>query len=273
MEAFGGGGESGSATASHRQPPFRDVRPSWPVGRRREVAPARRDVHEGGHGEVTGPFFGSDSGEPLFCWACARPLAIEWLAREGFLKSRAEQDGGPFLLSSCPHCRRRLRCERNSAGRHFVSPADDFNALDHLLQYFDADLRRRYWEERAWRARHDEERRRFFEWESGPPRGPSAGGGRRAPEPGASAPGRDDVRVDAPVPTDAVRRALGVVGATARDPWHVVAREFRRQCKLSHPDRFALHEEAYRRVAARRFAALKDAYDLLRREWRPIVDR
>lgn len=216
---------------------------------------------------------GRDGDEPLACWACARPLSLEALRRDGFLKSRAEAAGGPYVLALCPHCRRRVRCERNARGRHFISPADDFNALDHLLQFFDADLRRRYWEEKAWRVRHEEARRRFFEEggaaeASAPPPPdelpPSRSGAR--PTSGKRAPLR------ARAASAAVRRALAVLGAGESDPWPSVARAFRRQCKLCHPDRFALHDEAYRAVAARRFAAVKEAYDLLRREWKDAAE-
>lgn len=221
---------------------------------------------------MTGEFDGRADGETLACWACARPLPLEALTRDGFLKSRSEGAGGPYLLAACPHCRRRLRCERNGSGRHFISPADDFGALDHLLQFFDADLRRRYWEEKAWRARHEEARRRFFDAEktsepNSPPSSPP-------PLPHSGRPNHRTVSsAPAPAAPAAVRRALAVLGVTEREPWESVARAFRRQCKLCHPDRFALHDEAYRAVAARRFAAVKEAYDLLRREWKPASER
>jgi len=212
-------------------------------------------------------------GESLRCWACPARLSLAAIRRDGYLKSREERLGGPFVLAECPSCRRKLRLERNAAGRHLVSPADDFSALDGLLQFFDADLRKRYWEEKAWRAQHEDRRRVFFSEE----RAPAARGGDESGPEAARAKearsGADSERGPQPSAPEGVRRALDVIGAGAGDPWSEVSRAFRRQCKLCHPDRFALHDEAYRTVAARRFAALKEAYDVLRRDWKPFRER
>src|SRR5262245_15200643 len=102
---------------------------------------------------------GSDS---LSCWACHAEIPDHYLALHGILKSRTARLGGPYVTADCPRCRRTLRCERTLKGRGFISPAGDFSAVDHLFGFFDSELKKRYWEERAWWLQNEQRRRAFF---------------------------------------------------------------------------------------------------------------
>ncbi|MBI4600977.1 MAG: hypothetical protein HY721_03365, partial [Planctomycetes bacterium] len=98
------------------------------------------------------------------CWFCDHRLTARQVLRDGILRSRAEEAGGPYRILQCPACGRENLCERTRRGMWFSSPSSKVSFLDYLFsQYLAGEgaeaatlLAAMTW------YRENEERRRYF---------------------------------------------------------------------------------------------------------------
>ena len=98
----------------------------------------------------------------LSCWYCGNGLNLDYLLRDGILRTRRERDGGPYRMYACTFCNRRNHCEKTRQGRWFGSPDSHPMLLDYILGRFigqPQDFIRTV----SWYAANEERRRYFFE--------------------------------------------------------------------------------------------------------------
>jgi hypothetical protein len=229
---------------------------------------------------------------PLACWFCGRPLEVRAVLRDGILRARSEEKGGPFRLYLCPACARANHCEKTRRGRWFSSPSFEPNLLDYLLGrlfvntaedflkaaswFRDNDERRRYFFERdgdrrysgrslalfgLWRrpaAAADERRAREAEPEPGPRRRPAAGGRKTA---GGSGAGRETPR--RPPRPGRLLAPWEVLGVAPDAGEEEIRRAFYRLAVLHHPDKVHHLGEESQRNAHEKFTRLQEAYETL----------
>ncbi len=104
---------------------------------------------------------GSNSQPTARCWFCNRLWPNSEIEAGGILRSRAERQGGPYLLLVCDTCRRDNRLEQTPRGRWFASPV----GRPSVVEYFFSQLLDTGPEDFislvSW-YRANEERRRFF---------------------------------------------------------------------------------------------------------------
>lgn len=103
-----------------------------------------------------------DEREPAAaCWFCEHRFSGAELQRDGILRSRRADLGGPYHLYVCPACSRENLCEKTPRGRWFSSPNSRFSFFDYLFsQVLDTNaedvLAAISW------FRDNEDRRRYF---------------------------------------------------------------------------------------------------------------
>ena len=74
------------------------------------------------------------------CWFCARAFERAEVEHEGMLVPRRRDEGGPYLVYTCPTCERTSRLERNLAGAFLATPPPIVPIVDALFATFDANL-------------------------------------------------------------------------------------------------------------------------------------
>ena len=98
----------------------------------------------------------------LNCWYCGNGLNLDYLLRDGILRTRREREGGPYRMYFCTSCNRRNLCEKTRRGRWFSSPDSHPMLLDYILGRFigqPQDFIRTV----SWYAANEERRRYYFE--------------------------------------------------------------------------------------------------------------
>jgi hypothetical protein len=73
------------------------------------------------------------SAQPIRCWFCREHFLKAHVLRDGILRSRNEEAGGPYRLFVCPNCNRQNLCEKTSKGRWFASPKFRFSFFDYFF--------------------------------------------------------------------------------------------------------------------------------------------
>jgi hypothetical protein len=97
------------------------------------------------------------------CWSCSDRIPIDRIRRDGILRARREDEGGPYRILSCPSCSKANLCERTPRGRWFASPPFRPSLLDWLVGRFFAAPAEDFLRAAAWFEANEERRRYFFE--------------------------------------------------------------------------------------------------------------
>ncbi len=97
------------------------------------------------------------------CWFCKSTLHQNWIQRDGLLRGRDEQEGGPFRIYTCPDCRRENRVETISSHRFYTSPARDIGLVDWLVGWIEPLAPTDFLRLQEWHHQFGEERRMLFE--------------------------------------------------------------------------------------------------------------
>lgn len=238
----------------------------------------------------------------ITCWFCSRRLTVSEIERDGIIRSRRQNLGGPYRLLFCAQCGRENICERSGRGRWFASP----NLRVSLFEYFFSQLLDTRPEDflaaASWFKENEARRRYFFEREgdmrysgswlnrfwpqpaessghagSAESSRASAGAGhRRASDEAASREEQEEKTKE----ERTNERTRGRAREIPRRPGHLLSpyeilglpamastaeirAAFRRLAKQWHPDKvYHLGEEA-QRLAHDKFTRLKAAYDAL----------
>ncbi len=243
------------------------------------------------------------------CWFCSHRFTVAGIERDGIIRSRRQNLGGPYRLLVCPQCNRENICEKTNRGRWFASP----NLRISIMEYFfsqlldtrpedflaaatwfkENEVRRRYFFERDGDSRYSGRWRNRF-WPHGS-ESSLPGGAREASRPREA--GADEARAAASETeksesrrqkreekrraASASRRRLAhilspyaILEVSARASASEIRAAFRRLATLYHPDKvYHLGEEA-QRLAHEKFTRLKAAYDaLIERQEREEQDR
>ena len=98
----------------------------------------------------------------LNCWYCGNSLNLDYLLRDGILRTRREREGGPYRMYSCTFCNRRNQCEKPRQGRWFSSPDSHPMLLDYILGKFIGQPQD-FIKTVSWYAANEERRRYYFE--------------------------------------------------------------------------------------------------------------
>lgn len=98
----------------------------------------------------------------LNCWYCGNGLNLEYLLRDGILRTRREREGGPYRMYFCTTCNRRNLCEKTRQGRWFSSPDSHPMLLDYILGRFIGQPQD-FIRTMSWYAANEERRRYYFE--------------------------------------------------------------------------------------------------------------
>ena len=98
----------------------------------------------------------------LNCWYCGNSLNLDYLLRDGILRTRREREGGPYRMYSCTFCNRRNQCEKTRQGRWFSSPDSHPMLLDYILGKFIGQPQD-FIKTVSWYAANEERRRYYFE--------------------------------------------------------------------------------------------------------------
>lgn len=237
---------------------------------------------------------------PASCWFCSHRLTVAEIERDGIIRSRRQNLGGPYRLLACPQCGRENLCERSRRGRWFASP----NMRVSVLEYFFSQLLDTRPEDflaaASWLRENEARRRYFFErdgdsrysggWLSRfwpfPPEGDEPAARRERPrEPGATSPGaaggrpgattgaderagqseqrKRRPRAEAPCGPGRLLSPYEILGIPATSDAEEIRSAFRRLARQFHPDKvYHLGEEA-QRLAHEKFTRLKAAYETL----------
>jgi DnaJ-domain-containing protein 1 len=232
------------------------------------------------------------------CWFCEETFSRRQILRDGIIRGRNAELGGPFRLLICPSCRRENVCEKTPAGRWFSSPNLRFSFFDYLFSqildpgaedllaaiswFRDNEERRRYFFEKDGDRRYSGKSFLLKLWPMarvGPAAATRSGGARKKPDTGADARRRgpsgdgrgaadEGSRRHRDSPPGAAR-ARGVVspyeilgvstGASERE----IHLAFHRLAIDYHPDKVHHLGEEFQRIAHEKFTRLKAAYETL----------
>lgn len=226
------------------------------------------------------------------CWFCSQQFTTSEIERDGIIRSRRQNLGGPYRLLVCPQCSRENICEKSPRGRWFASPNMRVSIIEYFVSHLldtrpedflaaacwfrENEARRRYFFERDGDMRYSGRWRNRF-WpqapgaeERGEERGPDASrdpyGGRRREETREKARKEERERPTAPEPPPRPGRLLSpheILGIPALASAEEIRSAFRRLARQCHPDKvYHLGEEA-QRLAHEKFTRLKAAYDAL----------
>ena len=99
----------------------------------------------------------------MHCWHCRTSLRIDWIFRDGLLRGREENEGGPYRIYPCPSCRRENRIESLGSGRFYASPARDLGLVDWLVGWIEPLAPDDFLKLQEWQQKYGEERRLIFE--------------------------------------------------------------------------------------------------------------
>ncbi|HIC23461.1 MAG TPA: J domain-containing protein [Planctomycetes bacterium] len=99
----------------------------------------------------------------LHCWACRSALTSKRAKRDGFLRGRSSESGGPYLVYSCPSCRKENRIEQLPDGNFYSSPAKEIGLVDWLFGWIEPLAPEDFLEIQSWHHKHSLERRAIFE--------------------------------------------------------------------------------------------------------------
>jgi len=169
------------------------------------------------------------------------------------IEPRAARDGGPFLTMTCPRCRARCGALRNRRGAWLFYPLEGREAPSLVERIVPRTSRVRQLRARAWWLRNEDIVERF----RASRRDPAA-----PPPPRPRAKNTKRTVAAAPPRPAAVgpREQLGVgADASLAD----VRRAWRAAVKRWHPDRIPTRDPVVTEDAARRFAEMRRAYELL----------
>lgn len=99
----------------------------------------------------------------LHCWACRSALTTKRAQRDGILRGRSSESGGPYLVYSCPSCRKENRIEKLPDGNFYSSPAKEISLVDWLFGWIDPLAPEDFLKIQNWHHKHAEERQAIFE--------------------------------------------------------------------------------------------------------------
>lgn len=97
------------------------------------------------------------------CWACRHPFEAQEIRRDGMLRGRDPQEGGPWRSYRCPQCRRWCCAEELPGGGLYISPERDLAILDYLFGWIDPLAAEDFLPILRWKKDHLQERRQLFE--------------------------------------------------------------------------------------------------------------
>ncbi len=99
----------------------------------------------------------------LRCWSCRASLAPDHVIRDGLLRGRDPQSGGPYRIYNCPHCRKENRIEEIGESVLYSSPAKEIHILDWLFGWIEPLAPEDFVEIQEWHHRFGSERQAIFE--------------------------------------------------------------------------------------------------------------
>jgi hypothetical protein len=234
-------------------------------------------------------------GPGVQCWFCGRRLEGRRVLRDGILRSRGDEAGGPYRLFMCPDCGRENILEKSRKGRWFASPNVRLGFLDYIFSHFidPGESAENVLAAISWYRANEDRRRHFFErdgdrrhsrtsflrslWPSFQAKAPAAGpgaaagarsGSTRGPrgedrdrERAGKAKGRGERREHRGPPAIVTpQEVLGVrPDATERE----IREAFHRLAIHYHPDKVRHLGDDFERVAQEKFILLKEAYETL----------
>ena len=99
----------------------------------------------------------------LRCWSCSQPFMEKLVERDGLIKGREKEQGGPYRLYSCPSCHKPSIVETTPAGRLFASPYKDISLMDFLFGWIQPLSPTDYLRILDWQRNFGARRRHFFE--------------------------------------------------------------------------------------------------------------
>ncbi len=206
------------------------------------------------------------------CWACRASLSADHIRRDGILRGRSEQSGGPYRIYSCPSCRKENRIENLADGTSYCSPAKEIGILDWLFGWIEPLAPEDFLEIQHWLHRHASEREAVFE-AMGDRRytrswwrrflttlDPRQKRNKKAADPGQR-PGRETEDPPAPTPLPHPYRILGLPAEATSEQ---IRNRFRELVKTTHPDK--LHDANPEQIeaASRRLQQLIRSYEELK---------
>jgi hypothetical protein len=97
------------------------------------------------------------------CWACRAPLAADQITRDGIIRGRTEDSGGPYRIYNCPSCRKQNRIEKLTNGATYCSPAKEISLIDWLFGWIEPLAPEDFLEIQRWHHQYGDERRAVFE--------------------------------------------------------------------------------------------------------------
>ncbi len=220
----------------------------------------------------------------LSCWFCEHWFTSRHVLRDGILRSRTDQAGGPYRLFICPSCGKENVCERSLKGRWFASPNYRFTFLDYLFsQVLNRDSAETILAALTWFRENEDRRRYFFArdgdrrysghsilqrlWPLAPSYGQEKSGhephsGRTQPSPEEAGPRRSTPPRESPrgsrlvTPFEVLGLAPTATAREIRDAFHRLAIHY-------HPDKVHHLGEEFESMAKVKFQELKEAYEIL----------
>jgi len=99
----------------------------------------------------------------LRCWACRHPFIAAEIRRDGIIRGRKLQDGGPWRNYRCHRCQRWCCAEELPDGGIYISPEKDIGILDYLFGWIEPLAPDDFLLLLRWNQDHAGERRQIFE--------------------------------------------------------------------------------------------------------------
>lgn len=97
------------------------------------------------------------------CWSCGFTFQANIVMRDGLLRGRGQERGGPYRAYKCPNCSRISKVEDTPKGRLFASPGKDIGLVEFLFGWIEPLTPDDFLKINDWHAKHAERRQHFFE--------------------------------------------------------------------------------------------------------------
>lgn len=243
----------------------------------------------------------------LSCWSCELPFQKKIVLRDSILRGRSARNGGPYRLYRCPQCAKEGKVEFTGRQRMYVSPEQEYGALDYLFGWTEWLSPTDFLRVARWQRRSLDHRRAFFEHDGD--HRYSTGRirrwiqklfGRAAPEPSRSTsdrakarrsgtqseprvePHRNRTKTDPQTKTNSEPRQRPpipevphpylILGLTTDATDADIRKAFRRLARKHHPDKQGTRDERSLARAQRRFEELLAAYQELMNRDAPDIE-
>ena len=223
----------------------------------------------------------------LNCWYCGNDLNLDYLLRDGILRTRREREGGPYRMYSCTFCNRRNHCEKTRLGRWFSSPDSHPMLLDYILGRFIGQPQD-FIRTMSWYAANEERRRYYFEHDRdyrysggfikrllkgsllrGRAPAQASEGGRqeeRRQEQGATGRQHREERARPPPHQPELIGPWTILGVEQNASQDEIRRAFHKLAVQYHPDKVHHMGEDFQKIAHEKFTELQEAYERMGRK-------